>query len=82
MTSTKPWYASKGILGGVVSAVSGILGIYLGAEELIYWFSLQQIFDVPNILQEQMVSIILFLVAAVGGLVSVCGYAVAKDKIS
>ena len=82
MTSTKPWYVSKGILGGVVSVVSGVVGIYLGIEDLIYWFSLQQIFNVPDISQEQVVSIIVSLLAAIGGGLSAYGRAVAKDKIS
>ena len=69
MTSTKPWYVSKGIVGGIVSVGSGVLGIYLGVV-------------VPDAVQEQAVSIIVSLLAAVGGGVSAYGRAVAKDKIS
>jgi endonuclease YncB( thermonuclease family) len=65
---TKPWYASKGVWGGVVAVIAGALGL------LGYTFGIEE--------QERLVEGILQLIAVVGGALGLYGRVVATKPIS
>jgi len=68
MEGTEPWYASKGVWGGLIAVVAGIAGVF--------GYTL----DVP--LQTEMISIITAVVASAGGILAIIGRIRASKKIS
>lgn len=65
----KPWYASRGVWGGIVSAVAGVSTIALGVE----WTDTDQ---------SQLVELAMGLAPLVGGVVAIVGRVYAKRPIA
>lgn len=64
----KPWYASRGVWGGIITVLAGAAGAIWG-------------FEISPATQEAAVSGIIGVVTAVGGLVAVYGRVKAETKI-
>lgn len=68
MNETKPWYESKGMWGGIISLIAGLLGIF-GIPML------------PEIM-ESFTEVFTALAAAVGGVLAVYGRWRATHRLS
>ena len=67
MDSTKPWYQSKGVWGGIVAALAGLGGLFG--------------FTVPEGEMPAITDALVGLAAAVGGLLAVYGRIAASSRI-
>ena len=67
MNDTKPWYASKGVWGGIIAAVAGLAGMF--------GYAISDA-DVSSLTE-----VATGLVAAIGGAVSVIGRIVATKRV-
>jgi len=68
MDETKPWYASKGVWGGIIAAAAGVAGM-LG-------------YSISDTDVSTLTELISAGVATVAGLVAVIGRVVASHKIN
>ena len=68
MESSKKWYKSKGVWGGVIAVLAGLAGSIWGI-------------DVSAEAQDKIASHLPTLIGAVGGLIGVIGRLTAKDKV-
>lgn len=66
--TNKPWFKSRGVIGGLVAFVAGILALLFGV-------------DIDQATQEQIVGAVFTLVSAFAGIYASYGRVKAKDKI-
>lgn len=68
MLTSKPWWASKTIWGGVIAVSSGVVGVTTGIV-------------IPDIVQQQVVEVVVQLGTILGGALAVYGRFDASKKV-